>query len=138
MSEKPYSQAALRALIETFLTPMVVVVPPHQLWLANTAYLRMIGVPREQVEGQSFLNFVNQEERSRLEVRLQLFFAGPTPPSSKAIRRLLPSTDGGTHDVASSVQEVQLENGKKGMLISLIELPDRPPVLTIAERLVET
>jgi len=138
MSEQPYSQAALRALIETFSHPMVVVVSPSQLWLANAAYLRLVGVPREQVEGQSFLNFVNPEERTRIGIRLQLFFEGQNPPSSKAIRRLIPSADGRMLDVSTYSQEVKLENDARGLLINILEMPDRPPMLTIAERLVET
>ena len=137
MSDKPYSQAALRALLESFTHPMVVVVSPHQLWLANEAYLQLIGVSREQAEGQSFLNFVNQEERSRLAVRLQMFFDGH-PPASQSIRRLVPSTDGRMHDVSTSLQAVKLEDGTRGLLVTMLEMPDRPPVLAIAERLVET
>src|SRR5687768_5579054 len=138
MIDKPYSQAALRALIESFTHPLVVVVSPHQLWLANEAYLQLIGVPREHVEGQSFLNFLNQEERSRLSVRLKMYFEGQSELAPKAIRRLIPSSDRRTHDVATFAQEVRLEDGRRGLLFTLLEMPDRPPVLTIAERLVET
>jgi signal transduction histidine kinase len=42
------------------------------------------------------------------------------------------------HDMATFSQELRLENGESGLLIHLLELPDRPPVQSIAERLVET
>lgn len=138
MSEQPYSQAALRALIESFSHPILVVTAPHHLWVANAAYFRLVGLPREQVEGQNFLNFVNPEERSRIGARMQLFFDGQNPPISKAIRRLVPSVDGRMHDVSTYSQEIKLEDGARGLLINIHEMPDRPPVLTIAERLVET
>jgi two-component system sensor histidine kinase HydH len=139
MTYMPNSQAALSALIETFTHPMVVMRQTGlQLWLANEAYLGLVGLPRRHVEGRPFLDFVNPEERSRMAGRLQMHFDGKNPPPTRAIRRLVPSADGKTHDMATFSQELRLENGEKGLLIHLLEMPDRPPVQTISERLVET
>src|SRR5690606_25357384 len=60
------------------------------------------------------------------------------PAPSRAIRRLVPSADGKMHDMATFSHALELEHGERGLLIHLLELPDRPPVQTIAERLVET
>jgi two-component system, NtrC family, sensor histidine kinase HydH len=139
MTQMPKSQAALSALIETFTHPILVMRQTgFELWLANEAYLGLVGLPRKHVEGRPFLDFVNPEERTRMTVRLQLHFEGKNPPPTRAIRRLVPSADGKTHDMATFSQEVRLENGEKGLLIHLLELPDRPPVQTISECLVET
>ena len=139
MTQMPNSRAALSALIETFTHPILVMRQSgFELWLANEAYLRLVGLDRKHVEGRPFLDFVNPEERSRLAVRLQMFFEERNPPPTQAIRRLLPSADGKMHDVATFTQELKLENGERGLLIHLLELPDRPPVQSIAERLVET
>src|SRR5262245_47763954 len=137
MNQRLYSPASLRALIETFAHPMVVA-SGEQLSMVNTALLQLIGLSREHVEGQSILNFVSQEERSRLAARFRRFAEEQRPPSLGAVRRLIPSANGRMIDVATCAQELRLENGEKVMLISIFEMRDRPPVLAIAERLVET
>src|SRR5690242_21714982 len=113
MSPMPNSQAALSALIETFTHPMVVMRQTGlELWLANEAYLRLVGLPRKHVEGRPFLDFVNPEERSRMAIRLQMHFEGRNPAPNRAIWRLLPSADGKTHDTATFSQELRFENGE--------------------------
>jgi PAS domain S-box-containing protein len=139
MTQMPNNRAALSALIETFTHPIMVMRQKgFELWLANEAYLRLVGLDRKHVEGRPFLDFINQEERSRMAVRLQMFFDGKNPPPPRAIRRLVPSSDGKMHDMATFSQELNLENGEKGLLIHLLELPDRSPVQATAEHLVET
>lgn len=137
MSQMRYSQAALRALIESFGNPMLVV-RQREMWVVNEAYLRLLGLAREQVEGRPAMDFVNPAERSWLTAHMEKFISGQVPSPPHALRRLLPAKDGRMRDVAAHFQEIQMEDGEKGLLINFLELADRPPVLTIAEHLVET
>ncbi len=137
MSQTRYSQAALRALIDTFANPMLVV-RGRELWLANAAYLRMVGLSREQVEGRPAMDFVSPDERSRVTARFEKYLQGQTTLAPGGIRRLIPVAGGKMVDVAASTQELWLEDGQKAMLVNFLELADRPPVLSIAERLVDT
>ncbi|ADO69442.1 ATP-binding protein [Stigmatella aurantiaca] len=135
MSTKRYSPAELRALIETFENPMVVL-REHSLWLVNEAYLRMLGLPREKVEGESALRFISPHERSLLSAALQrLVEGGPIPTAS--VRHLVPAAGGRMLKMAIQPQRVALEDGAQGWLLNLIPLTDLPPLLGVAERLME-
>ncbi|MDC0713406.1 ATP-binding protein [Stigmatella sp. ncwal1] len=135
MSTKQYSPAELRALIETFESPMVVL-REHSLWLVNEAYLRLLGLPREKVEGESALRFISPHERSLLAAALQrLVDGGPIPIAS--VRHLVPAAGGRMVKMAIQPQGVTLEDGTKGWLLTLIPLTDLPPLLSVAERLME-
>ncbi|WP_224243306.1 ATP-binding protein [Hyalangium gracile] len=137
MSQMPYSQGALRTLIETFGNPMVVL-RQRELWLANAAFLRLVGLSREQVEGRPALDFVNPDEHRRLSALFQRILEGDLRTPSRVFRRLVPSSDGRMHELAAAMQDVVLEGGEKGLLVNLFELVERPPSVTMAERLVET
>jgi two-component system sensor histidine kinase HydH len=137
MRQRRYSPADLRALLDTFGNPMVVL-RRHELWMANPAFLQLVGSPREQVEGRYALDFVNPTERARISRRLQRLLEGQSSAGAVSLRRLVLSIDGKVRDVAASSQEVELEDGEKGLLVNLLELAKRPPAVAIAERLVET
>ncbi len=137
MSQMRYSQASLRALIDTFGNPMLVL-RRHELWLANPAFLRLMGRPREQVEGRSIHDFINPEERSRLALRYQRILEGRLPPTMLAPRRRVIDADGREHELTASTQELELEDGQKGLLVNLLELLEPPAAVGVAERLVET
>jgi two-component system, NtrC family, sensor histidine kinase HydH len=136
MSARRYNQAELRSLIDTFGNPMVVV-RGQALWMANAAYLEMVGLSREQVEGRPAVDFMHPQERSRLAVRFQKVLAGEAP-GTMSVHRLVPSIDGQMHEVAAQSLSLLLEDGERALLINIIKLADRPPVLSIAECLVET
>jgi two-component system sensor histidine kinase HydH len=135
MSDRRYNQAELRSLIDTLANPMVVL-RGRALWMANAAYLELVGLSREQVEGRPAEDFVHPQERSRLAVRFQKILAGEAS-GVETVHRLVPSVDGRVHEVAAWSQPMILEEGERALLISLIKLADRAPVLSIAERLVE-
>ncbi|WP_224361311.1 ATP-binding protein [Hyalangium versicolor] len=137
MSQIPYSPGALRTLIETFRNPMVVV-RERAMWLVNEPFLRLVGLSREQVEGRPALDFVNPDEHGRLSARFQLMLDGEIPFPNDVVRRLIPSSDGRMHDMATYIQQVALEGGERGFLVNYLELVERPPAVIVAERLVET
>ncbi|HYO64924.1 MAG TPA: GAF domain-containing protein, partial [Archangium sp.] len=136
MTTKRFSETALRALIESFGNPLYVA-KGGRVWAANEAYLEMLGLERAQVEGRFFLDFVRPEDRSRLD-------AGPrqreegTLTEAQPQRYLVPKADGGTMEVASHVQQVEVEGVGMAMLINCLVLGQRPAELVVAERLVET
>jgi two-component system, NtrC family, sensor histidine kinase HydH len=135
MSPTRYSPAQLRALIESFENPMVVL-KERSLWLANEAYLRMLGLPREEVEGASALRFISPHERSLLGASLQrLLEGGPVPTGS--VRHLVPGAGGRMLKMAIQPQEVALEDGSQGWLLNLVQLTELMPLLNVAERLME-
>ncbi|MDY7226901.1 ATP-binding protein [Hyalangium rubrum] len=138
MNTKRYSLMELRSLIESFDNPMAVL-RQHAVWMVNAAYLQLVGLPREQVEGRPAMDFVDPQERSRLALLLQRSSTGEvTEAPHITTHRLIPAGDGRRHEVAARSQEVELEDGAKALLINILKLTDRPPVLAIAERLVET
>ncbi|MFL5348815.1 MAG: ATP-binding protein [Hyalangium sp.] len=137
MSQMPYSEASLRALIDTFGSPMIVL--RHQeVWLANPAFLQLMACPREQVEGRPIQELINPEGRSRIALRHEQILAGRLPLSSHTFRRRVTDAEGRTHEVAVYTQELKLEDGQQGLLVNLLELPDSAPAVAVAGRLVET
>lgn len=138
MSTKRYSEADLRALIEPYGNPMVAVVD-GRVSAVNAAYLGMLGLPREQVEGRSVMDFVQPEERSRLSERYRLLESGATPEARTQIYQV-PCAGGISREVALFSTRLQLESGGSALLLNCLALqdPDRPPEMTVAERLVET
>ncbi|QSQ20171.1 GAF domain-containing protein [Pyxidicoccus parkwayensis] len=137
MSTKRYSEADLRALIEPFGNPMVVVVD-GRVSAVNAAYLALLGLPREQVEGRSVMDFVQPEERSRLSERYHLLESGGTSLEPRTNIYQVPCSDGVVREVALYPSRVQLEDGGGALLLNCLPVKDRPPELTVAERLVET
>ncbi|SEL84544.1 PAS domain S-box-containing protein [Stigmatella aurantiaca] len=135
MSTTRYSPAQLRALIEALENPMVVL-KEHSLWLVNEAYLRMLGLPREEVEGESALRFISPHERSLLGASMQRLLEGAPPPTG-SVRHLVPAAGGRMLKMAIQPQEVALEDGSKGWLLNLIPLTELMPLLNVAERLME-
>ncbi|QRK12773.1 GAF domain-containing protein [Archangium violaceum] len=136
MMTKRYSESALRALVESFGNPMYVA-HEGRVRVANEAYLEMLGLGREQVEGRFFLDFVRPEDRARFEVRYRQRQEG-TLKETGPQRYLLPRVGGGMLEVATYVQEVELEERGRAQLINLLVLGERPAELGVAERLVET
>ncbi|WP_306818143.1 ATP-binding protein [Archangium lipolyticum] len=136
MTTKRFNETALRALIESFGNPMYVA-RGGRVWAANEAYLEMLGQGRAQVEGRLFLDFVRPEDRARLEARYRKREEGVLKESGPQ-RYLLPRAGGGSLEVATYVQEVELEESGRAMLINLLVLGERPAELVVAERLVET
>ncbi|NMO20233.1 GAF domain-containing protein [Pyxidicoccus fallax] len=136
MSTKRYSEADLRALIEPYGNPMVAVVE-GRVSAVNEAYLALIGLPRERVEGRSVLDFVQPEERSRLAERYRLLEAG-TPLDSRTQVYQVPCAGGATREVALYATRLSLEDGAGALLLNCLPLMDRPPEMSVAERLVET
>ncbi|WP_163990550.1 ATP-binding protein [Pyxidicoccus caerfyrddinensis] len=137
MSTKRYSEADLRALIEPFGNPMVAVVD-GRVSAVNVAYLAMLGFPREQVEGRSVMDFVQPEERSRLSERYRLLESGDAPMVPQTQIYQVPCAGGVTREVALFSTRVQLEGGGSALLLNCLLLQDRPPEMTVAERLVDT
>ncbi|WP_342378902.1 ATP-binding protein [Myxococcus stipitatus] len=136
MSTKPYSEASLRALIEPFDNPVLAVVD-GRVSAANDAYLELLGLSRERVEGRPVMDFVQPEERSRLSERYRLLESGVPLDRSTQIYQV-PSANGVTREVALYASHLRLEGGRKALLLNLLPLSDKPPELSMAERLVET
>jgi len=136
MTTKHFSQTALRALIESLGNPMYVA-RGGRVWAANDAYLEMLGRDRQEVEGRLFLEFVRPEDRARLEARYRRREEGALKERGPQ-RYLLPGPGGGTLEVASHVQEVEVEGLGAALLINCLVLGQRPAELVVAERLVET
>jgi PAS domain S-box-containing protein len=136
MTTRRYSEASLRALIESFGNP-IYVAREGRVWAANEAYLEMLGLGREEVEGRFFLDFVRPEDRARFEARYRQREEG-TLKEPGPQRYLLPRLGGGgTLEVASHVQEVEVEGLGGALLINCMVLGQRPAELVVAERLVE-
>ncbi|TSC33530.1 ATP-binding protein [Corallococcus sp. Z5C101001] len=137
MSPKAYSVGALRALVEPFSNPMLVLEGEGRVWVANDAYARLLGLPLEQVEGHSFLDFVQPEERSRLADRYQRLAAG-SPLDGRMQLYRVSSLQGQLNEVCVQGSRLLLEGGGHGLLLNCIVQPDRPLELAVAERLVDT
>ncbi|MFL5356030.1 ATP-binding protein [Archangium sp.] len=137
MTTKRYSEAALRALIESFGNP-IYVAQEGRVRMANEAYCDMLGLGREQVEGRFFLDFVHPEDRARFEERYRQRQLGTlTEPDPR--RYVLPPRPGREPcELAVHVQEVELEESGRAALITGVVLGARPAELEVAERLVET
>jgi PAS domain S-box-containing protein len=136
MSTKRYTEVELRALIGAFDNPMLVL-HEERVRMANDAYVRLLGLSREQVEGRSFLDFTTPTERSRLAERYQrVSAAGVLSPHS--LHHLLPNVDGSVHEVTVRTKAVELEGLGHVVLVNCVEAANRPQELSIAERLVET
>jgi PAS domain S-box-containing protein len=136
MSTKRYSEAGLRALIEPYGNPMMAVVG-GRVSSVNAAWLTMLGLSREQVEGHPVMNFVQPEERSRLAERYQRLESGaPLDPSTQLYQ--LPCAGGIMREVALHATRVPLESGGTALLINCLPMSEGPPELSVAERLVET
>jgi PAS domain S-box-containing protein len=136
MTTRRYNEASIRSLLEAFGNPMHVLWE-GRVWAANEAYCEMLGLPRAQVEGRFMLDFVHPEDRARLEARYRQRQAG-TLKEADPRRYLLPATHNrGVREVATHVQEVELEGLGRAHLINSLVLGGRPAELEMAERLVE-
>ncbi|NTX06064.1 MULTISPECIES: ATP-binding protein [unclassified Myxococcus] len=136
MSTRHYSEASLRAFIEPFANPVLAVVD-GRVFAANDAYLALLGLPRERVEGRSIMDFVQPEDRSRLVERYRLLESG-VPMEAATQLYQVPSADGVTREVALYASHLSLESGGRALLLNLLPMVDRPTELSVAERLVET
>ncbi|HEX8818880.1 MAG TPA: ATP-binding protein [Archangium sp.] len=137
MMTRPYSEAALRSLLESFGNPMYVA-REGRVWAANEAYCEMLGLERAQVEGRFMLDFVHPEDRARLEVRYRQRQEGQLVEADPRRYLLPPTANRGVREVATHVQEVELEGLGRAHLINCLVLGARPAELELAERLVET
>ncbi|PTL76400.1 ATP-binding protein [Vitiosangium sp. GDMCC 1.1324] len=137
MRTKRYSETALRALIESLDNP-IFVAHEGRVRAANEAYLELLGLGREQVEGRHFLDFVYPGDRARFEERYRLRQQGLLKESDPRRYVLPPRPGRGPCEVASHVQEVELEDVGRAMLVNSVVLGARPAELEVAERLVET
>ena len=136
MSTRQYSEASLRAFIEPFHNPVLAVVA-GRVFAANDGYLALVGLPRERVEGRPVMDFVQPEERSRLAERYQRVESGaPLEPVTQIYQ--VPHAGGGSREVALYASLLPLEDGRRALLLNLLPLTERPPELSMAERLVET
>ncbi len=136
MSTKRYSEADLRALIEPYRNPVLVVVDERVL-AANDAYVALLGLSRAQVEGRSVMDFVQPEDRSRLAERYRRVMAGaPLDTSSQLFQ--VPCADAVMREVAVFTSRLELEGGGAALLLNCLPMAGRPPELSVAERLVET
>jgi PAS domain S-box-containing protein len=136
MMMRRYSEATLRAFIEALGNPMYVA-PGGRVLAANTAYLEMLGLGREQVEGRFMWDFVHAEDRRRLEARYRQWLEGELKNEVGPPRYVLPDMGKGEREVAAHVQEVELEDGGRALLISCMVLGARPAELQLAEHLVK-
>jgi signal transduction histidine kinase len=107
-----YSEATLRGFIESLGNP-IFVEQGGRVRAANEAYLEMLGLGREQVEGRFVLDFIHPEDRGRLEACCPQ-------------RYLLPDLGRGVREVAAHVQEVELEGSGQAMLVNCMVLGARP------------
>ncbi|MBU8896295.1 histidine kinase [Corallococcus sp. H22C18031201] len=137
MNSQPYSEQAVRGLIEPFGNPMLVL-DAGRVRAANDAYLRLLGLAREQVEGRSFLDFVQPEERSRVGERYRRLMASGELLGGQSHFYLVPGVDGHSREVVLSATSILLEEGRQGLLVNCLVLPEPPMELAVAERLVET
>jgi PAS domain S-box-containing protein len=116
MSMKRYSEADLRALLEPYDNPMMAVVE-GRVSSVNDAWLAMLGLPREQVEGRPIMDFVQPEERSRLAKRYRLLESG-TPLDGRTHLYQLPCAGGVTREVALHATRLALDGGGGALLIN--------------------
>ncbi|MFP2903100.1 PAS domain-containing protein, partial [Corallococcus sp. 4LFB] len=137
MSPKVYSERELRALVEPFTQPMLVVEAEGRVQVANAAYARLLGLPLEQVEGRSFLDFVQPEERSRMGDRFQRLATGAPLDGRPQLYKVL-SVHGAPGEVYVQANPLRLEGGRFALLLSCMVMSDRPMELGVAERLVDT
>ncbi|NNC01997.1 GAF domain-containing protein [Corallococcus exiguus] len=137
MSAKAYSEQDLRALVAPFTQPMLVLEGEGRISVANAAYARLLGLPMEQVEGRSFLDFVQPEERSRMGDRFQRLATGAPLDGRPQLYRVA-SVHGTADEVFVQASTLRLEGGAFGLLLSCMVMADRPRELVVAERLVDT
>ncbi|WP_163786244.1 PAS domain S-box protein, partial [Myxococcus vastator] len=136
MSTKRYSEAELRVLTDTFRNPMLAVVEGRVL-VANDAYVALLGLRRAQVEGRSVMDFIQREDRSRVVERYWRVEAGaPLHEGSQLFQ--VPCADGVAREVAVTASRFVLESGGGGLLLNCVPMENRPPEMSVAERLVET
>lgn len=136
MSTKRYSGADLRALIDTFRNPMLAVVDGRVL-VANDAYVALLGLQRPQVEGRPVMDFIQPEDRSRVVERYWRVEAGaPLHEGSQLFQ--VPCADGVAREVAVIASRIVMEHGGGGLLLNCVSMENRPPEMSVAERLVET
>jgi two-component system, NtrC family, sensor histidine kinase HydH len=137
MSARTYSRDALRAVVEPFSNPVLVLEGEGRVWVANEAYARMMGLPLSEVEGRSFLDFVQPEERSRMDARFQKLASGAPLDGRPQLYRVA-SLQGQAGEVAVQATILRLEGGGFGMLLNCQVQAERPRELVVAERLVDT
>ncbi|RKH26710.1 GAF domain-containing protein [Corallococcus praedator] len=137
MSPKAYSKQELRALVEPFSNPVLVLDGEGHVHVANDGYVRLLGLEREQVEGRSFLDFVQAEERSRLADRYRRLATG-SPLDGRTQLYGVANAQGRTHEVSVQASQLMLEGGGYGLLLNCLVQAERPVELAVAERLVDT
>ncbi|MFB1479385.1 ATP-binding protein [Corallococcus sp. RDP092CA] len=137
MSSKAYNAQDLRALVEPFTQPMLVLESEGRVWVANAAYARLLGLPLDQVEGRSFLDFVQPEERSRIGERFRRLTTGAQLDGRPQLYKVL-SVHGTPGEVFVQANPLRLEEGRFALLLSCMVMPDHPGELVVAERLVDT
>jgi len=136
MSTKRYSEADLRVLIEPYGNPVLAVVE-GRVSAVNDAWLALLGLPREQVEGRSLMDFVQPEERSRLSERYRLLESG-APQEARTQLYQVPCAGGVSREVAVYATRLKLEGDASALLLNCLVMVDRLPEMAVAERLVET
>ncbi|MBN8469723.1 GAF domain-containing protein [Corallococcus exiguus] len=137
MSDKAYSEPELRALVDAFTQPVLVVEGEGHVFVANAAYARLLGLPVEQVEGRSFLDFVQPEERSRMGDRFHRVATGAPLDGRPQLYKIF-SVHGVTGEVYVQANPLRLDNGRFALLLSCMVVAERPRELVVAERLVDT
>ncbi|XXF79154.1 ATP-binding protein [Myxococcaceae bacterium GXIMD 01537] len=137
MSTKRYTEAELRALIGALDAPMLVA-HEGQVLFVNDGYLRVLGLARDQVVGRSYLDFMDLTERSWLATRYPVRESASRPLPEGAQFHRIPTAGGGLRELVFQVQRAELEGVGLVTLVLGMELPDRAPIFTLAERLVET
>ncbi|RKH72873.1 PAS domain-containing protein, partial [Corallococcus aberystwythensis] len=137
MSPKVYSERELRALVDAFTQPVLVLEAEGRVLVANAGYARLLGLPVEQVEGRSFLDFVQPEERSRMGDRFHRVATG-TPLDGRPQLYKIFSVQGATGEIYVQANPLRLEDGRFALLLSCMVMSDRPRELVVAERLVDT
>ncbi|RYZ38502.1 MAG: GAF domain-containing protein [Myxococcaceae bacterium] len=137
MSPKTYSEQELRALVEPFANPVLVLDGEGRVHVANDGYARLLGLERSLVEGRSFLDFVQAEERSRLAERYRRLASG-APLDGRTQLYGVTNVQGRTNEVSVQASQLLLEDGGYGLLLNCLVQAERPVELAVAERLVDT
>ncbi|RKH70703.1 GAF domain-containing protein [Corallococcus interemptor] len=137
MSAKAYSEQELRTLVDAFTQPVLVVDGGGIVSVANAGYARLLGLPVEQVEGRSFLDFVQPEDRSRMADRFQRVATGAPLDGRPQLYKIF-SVQGATGELYVQANPLRLEGGRFALLLSCMVRAERPRELVVAERLVDT
>ncbi|MBN9688188.1 MULTISPECIES: ATP-binding protein [unclassified Corallococcus] len=137
MSSKTYNEQELRALVDAFTQPVLVVEGEGRVCVANAAYARLLGLPVAQVEGRSFLDFVQPEDRSRMADRFHRVATGAPLDGRPQLYKIF-SVHGTTGELYVQANPLRLDTGRFALLLSCMVMAERPRELAVAERLVDT